>query len=192
MNMKKIIIALWLFISAGVCFAQSGHMKFKGIPMEGTLNSFVAKLKAKGFTYIGQQDGTAILKGEFAATKNCTIGVVRFSDKDQVNVVGVIFPEEDSWTGVYKSYLNLKEMLTEKYGEPEVSERFSGDKPPSDFLKFYALLHDECHYVSEFACENGKIQLTMTKQNYDTASVLLRYIDKANVDETRKKVMDDL
>ena len=60
-------------------------------------------------------------------------------------------------------------MLTEKYGDPEVSERFSGDEPPSDFLKFHALLHDERHYVSEFACENGKTQLTMTKQNYNTA-----------------------
>lgn len=192
MNMKKIIIALWLFISAGVCFAQSGHMKFKGIPMEGTLNSFVAKLKAKGFTYIGQQDGAAILKGEFAATKNCTIGVVRFSDKDQVNVVGVIFPEQDSWSDIYQSYLSLKEMLTEKYGEPDVSERFSGNDPDSDFYKFYALLNDECHYVSKFTCENGKILLTMKKQNHNTASVLLRYIDKANADETRKKVMDDL
>ena len=32
----------------------------------------------------------------------------------------------------------------------------------------------------------------MAKQNYDSAAVVLRYIDKANADETRKKVMDDL
>ena len=40
--------------------------------------------------------------------------------------------------------------------------------------------------------ENGKIQLTMAKQDYNSAAVILRYIDKANADETRKKVMDDL
>ena len=40
--------------------------------------------------------------------------------------------------------------------------------------------------------ENGKIQLTMEKHDYNSASVMLRYIDKANADETRKKVMDDL
>ena len=53
-------------------------------------------------------------------------------------------------------------------------------------------INDECHYVSEFSCENGKIQLTMSKQDYNSAAVILRYIDKVNADETRKKVMDDL
>ena len=83
-------------------------------------------------------------------------------------------------------------MLTEKYGTPECIEDFSDRTPSDDFLKFHALLRDECHYVSEFSCENGKIQLTMKKQDYNSAAVILRYIDKANADETRKKVMDDL
>ena len=189
--MKQLILSLLLAVCT-VCTAQTNHMKFKGIPIEGTLNSFVQKLKDKGFTFVGQQDGTAILKGEFAATKGCTIGVARFSDRDQVNLVAVIFPEEDSWTRITKSYFMLKEMLTEKYGTPECIEQFSDSEPSSDLLKFHALLDDECHYISEFFCENGKIQLTMSKQSYNTAAVILRYIDKANADETRKKVMDDL
>ena len=86
----------------------------------------------------------------------------------------------------------LSEMLTEKYGSPECVEQFSDREPSSDFLKFHAILNDECHYVSEFSCENGKIQLTMSKQDYNSAAVILRYIDKVNADETRKKVMDDL
>ncbi len=90
------------------------------------------------------------------------------------------------------SYYTLKEMLTEKYGTPECIEEFSDREPSSDFLKFHAILNDECHYISEFSCENGKIQLTMSKQDYNSASVILKYIDKANADETRKKVMDDL
>ena len=83
-------------------------------------------------------------------------------------------------------------MLTEKYGTPETIESFSKYEPPTDFSKFRALLNDECHYLSEYACENGKIQLTMSKRDYNTASVILRYIDKANADETRQKIMDDL
>jgi len=83
-------------------------------------------------------------------------------------------------------------MLTEKYGNPESIEEFSDREPSDDFLKFHALLRDECNFISEFACEGGKIQLTMKKQDYNSAAVILRYIDKANADETRKKVMDDL
>ena len=179
--MKKLFITALLLLIVAVCPAQTTHMKFKGIPMEGTLNSFVQKLKDKGFTYLGQQDGMALLKGEFAATKGCTVGVARFSDRDQVNLVAVIFPEEETWNGITKSYYGLKDMLTEKYREPS-----------DDFLKFHALLRDECNFISEFACEGGKIQLTMKKQDYNSAAVILRYIDKANADETRRKVMDDL
>ena len=189
--MKHLILSLLLAVCT-VCSAQTNHMKFKGIPIDGTLNSFVQKLKDKGYTFIGQQDGMAILKGEFAATKGCTIGVARFFDRDQVNLVAVIFPEEETWSGITKSYYTLKDMLTEKYGTPECVEQFSDREPSSDFLKFHAILNDECHYVSEFSCENGKIQLTMSKQDYNSAAVILRYIDKANADETRKKVMDDL
>lgn len=190
--MKQLLLSLVFSSIVCLCSAQSNHMKFKGIPIEGTLNSFVQKLKDVGYNYVGTQDGMAILTGEFAATKGCTIGVARFSDRDQVNLVAVIFPEEDSWSPITSTYYTLKSMLSEKYGEPEVVEEFSDNEPPSDFLKFYALLNDECHYMSEFSTDKGKIQLTMMKQNYDTASVILRYIDKANADETRKKVMDDL
>ncbi len=190
--MKQLIFSILLSAMVAVGSAQTNHMKFKGIPMEGTLNSFVQKLKAKGYSYLGQQDGMALLKGEFAATKGCTIGVARFADRDQVNLVAVIFPEEESWNGITKSYFGLKDMLTEKYGNPESVEEFSGDEPPTDFLRFHKILDDECHYLSEFQCENGKIQLTMAKQDYNSAAVILRYIDKANADETRKKIMDDL
>ena len=168
--MKQLFLSLLLAVCT-VCNAQTNHMKFKGIPIEGTLNSFVQKLKDKGYTFIGQQDGMAILKGEFAATKGCTIGVARFSDRDQVNLVAVIFPEEETWSGITKSYYTLKDMLTEKYGSPECVEQFSDREPSSDFLKFHAILNDECHYVSEFSCENGKIQLTMSKQDYNSAAV---------------------
>ncbi len=65
-------------------------------------------------------------------------------------------------------------------------------EPSSDFLKFHAVLNDECQYISEFNVDHGKIQLTLVKSDYDKASVVLRYIDNANAQETRKKVMDDL
>lgn len=190
--MKKIITILFLLLIVAVCPAQTTHMKFKGIPMEGTLDSFVQKLKDKGFTYLGQEDGMAILTGEFAATKGCTVGVARFSDRDQVNIVVVIFPGEETWKSITKTYYNLKDMLTAKYGNPESIEEFSGREPIDDYFKFHALLRDECNFISDFVCEGGKIQLTMNKQTYSSAAVILRYIDKANADETRKRIMDEL
>ena len=56
MRMKHLVLSLLLAVCT-VCSAQTNHMKFKGIPIDGTLNSFVQKLKDKGYTFIGQQDG---------------------------------------------------------------------------------------------------------------------------------------
>ena len=74
-----------MLIATTLAFAQGDtHLKFKGIPLTGSLTSFVEKLKSKGMTYIGQKDGVALLKGEFAAYKDCTVGVVTFEGTSQV------------------------------------------------------------------------------------------------------------
>lgn len=58
--------------------------------MEGTLQTFTTKLKTKGFTPIGIQDGVSMLTGEFAGYKNCTIGAI--ADKSgMICKVTVIF-----------------------------------------------------------------------------------------------------
>ena len=43
--MKHLFLTVLLSVLVNLSFAQTNHMKFKGIPMEGTLNSFVQKLK---------------------------------------------------------------------------------------------------------------------------------------------------
>lgn len=192
--MRRLLSIIVLTIFCIFCFAQeSSHLKFKGIPIDGKLDSFVQKLKNKGYTYVGTKDGMSVLKGEFATTKGCTIGVARFSHRDQVNTVVVMFPEMKTWSTIYNTYLEYKEMLTEKYGEPDCVEEFAeGTSVHDDWFKFHAVLRDECNYVSTFKTDNGNIVLTMMKMDYNTASVVIKYIDKANAEETRRKVMEEL
>lgn len=60
--MKKILIlAMTVILSLGA-FAQREVTKFLGIPVDGTKQSMIQKLKAKGFTYDQQKDR---LYGEF-------------------------------------------------------------------------------------------------------------------------------
>ena len=47
--MKHFLLTILLTFIVGVCSAQTEHMKFKGVPMEGTLQTFTSKLKAKGW-----------------------------------------------------------------------------------------------------------------------------------------------
>lgn len=190
--MKLFILSLLLSVCT-ICSAQTEHMKFMGIPIDGTVDSFVAKLKNKGFTYLGDHNGMACLSGEFAATKDCDIVVIRLSDLDQVNSVSVFFPETNSWNEIYTLYITMKDLLTSKYGKPQSVEEFSDYTPSGDRLKYRRLLEDECNYISEYKCENGKIQLKMQRNDYQTAAtIMLRYIDKANANKSLKKIMDDL
>lgn len=190
--MKKFILSLVMLIATTFAFAQGDtHLKFKGIPLTGSLTSFVEKLKSKGMTYIGQEDGVALLKVEFAAYKDCTVGVVTFEGTSQVCKVSAFFPERETWGSIIEDYNNLKSMLTEKYGKPEVTETFS-DYTHHDWSKFHAILNDECKFISTFKTDGGTIQLTMLKAGSLKACVILHYYDKSNTDLVKKNAMDDL
>lgn len=191
-DMKKLLFTILLLLTSSISFAQDEHMKFMGIPIDGPLESFVQKLKTKGYSHIETRDGIAILRGEFATQKNCQIHVTTSGGRDKVNIVTVIFPKRQTWGDIMDHYTTYKSLLTEKYGQPECVEEFSEREPTSDFLKFHALLLGCCTYASEFRCDNGSIQLSMTKMNYNSASVYIKYIDTANTEELRKKVLEDL
>lgn len=189
--MRLFLLTLLLAFAANICSAQTEHMKFKGVPMEGTLQAFTNKLKAKGFTSVGVQDGVSLLTGEFAGYKDCTIGAV--ADKSgMICKVFVIFPAMDKWGDLERCYSNYKSMLSEKYGEPkDCVEKFQNDFVDDDNSKKYELKMDRCKYYSIFGADNGEIQLEITHQNY-TCYVMLSYFDNANQEKLRKQIMDDL
>ena len=106
-------------------------MTFKGVPIDGTLNEFVDKMKQARFTYIGTHDGIAVLQGDFAGHKGCTIGVYTLKSSNKVNTIAVMFPPQKDWSSLESTYVSLKSMLTEKYGEPsECVEMFHGALQP--------------------------------------------------------------
>ena len=188
--MRKFLFTLAFALMAMVTFAQGEHMTFKGIPMQGPLNTFVQKLKDKGFILVESTKESAILNGKFATYDNCYVYV--YTEKNNVSSVAVMFPEQKTWNAITNRYYSLKEMLTEKYGTPKTLERFSDMEPGSDVLRFYAILNDECKYQSTFETKNGSMILSMIKVSYNTASVFIKYTDNINEEESRKSMMDDL
>ena len=187
--MKKLLTLLAATLLLSTSYAQ--HLKFKGIPLDGSLTEFVNKLKAKGFTYAGTQNGTAYLSGDFAGYKNCTIRVDTHQGTNNVSIVLCVFPERETWADAYSNYVTLKDFLTEKYGNPESIEEFQKDND-SDFLKLLAVVHGEATVGSLFSTEGGKIELSIEKANSLTLVVVLRYYDNENFAKIRQQIMDDL
>lgn len=189
--MKHFLLTLLLTFAVVLCPAQTEHMKFKGIPMEGTLQAFTNKLVDKGFTSVGIQEGVSLLKGEFAGYKDCTICAV--ADKSgMICKVSVLFPKMDKWGDLEQCYSYYKSMLTEKYGKPtDCVEKFQSSFVDDDNSKMHELKFDGCNYYSQFEGDNGKIQLEITHQSLE-CYVMLSYFDNANQEKLRKQIMDDL
>jgi len=192
--MKKILILVIVALSTILSFAQnSQHLSFKGVPIDGTLNEYVAKMKQSGFTHIGTEDGVAMLKGDFAAYKNCIIGVATLKGKDLVSKITVIFPDCDTWSLLYGNYSSLKEMLTQKYGNPSESvEKFQSKYVDNDNDRMYEVKMDKCDYITIFETDKGNIQLSIEHNSVISCYVVLSYFDKINGDIIKQKAMDDL
>ncbi len=192
-DMKKILTLLIAVLIAMSSLAQSSdHLTFKGVPIDGTLNEYVSKMKQNGFTPMSSEDGVAKLNGDFAAYKNCIIGVATLKQKDLVSKITVIFPECPTWSLLSSNYFSLKEMLTEKYGKPsECMEKFQSYDTDDDNSKIFQVKMNRCKYYTTFETEKGSIQLSIENNNM-ACHVMLAYYDKINSEIIKAKAIDDL
>lgn len=194
--MRKIILLLCCAIISSITFAQTEteHLTFKGIPIDGSLDSFVQKLKTQNLTYIGKENGIAIFMGEFAAYKDCTICIVSLKQKDLVCKAAVTFSSCKTWSSLSDNYFTIKGMLSKKYGEPSVCiEEFqSHSEPDDDQMKMIYVQSDRCKYQTSFETSKGSIQLSISHQGYENCFVLLEYFDKINGEVVSNEAMDDL
>lgn len=192
----KNIITLLLFVFFVKSINAQEHLAFKGVPIDGTLSSFVTKMRAKGFTSMGTAEGVAMLKGDFAAHKSCTILVATMQNRDLVSRIAVIFPDQSQWQYLYGDYAELKKLLTIKYGDPtDCVEDFqcpSYSYPNDDNDRMHNVRMDRCKYYSTFSTQNGEIQLSITHGDYSHCFVKLLYIDKVNNDSVIQDALDDL
>lgn len=179
-----------------VAMEQSTHLKFKGVPIDGPLEQFVARMVRKGFEVTSAREEEVVrLEGDFAGFKQCEVYVSTLDNQNLVSRITVWFPIQDQWKNLYGDYKTLKEMLTEKYGKPtSCVERFteylgnSGD----DFYRMHAVSNDRCKYVTRFSGDEGDIILSIEHRGYSSCFVQLVYQDKENGREVRNTAIDDL
>lgn len=193
--MKKLVFFLTCLFIAGTAFSQQNHLKFKGVPIDGTLKSYTEAMVKAGFTHEETQDGYAVLSGDFAGYKGCIIGVATLNNCDVVSRIAVLFPERKTWASILDDYEHLKAMLKEKYGRPTESEEkfteYVGDN--DNFFIMKALREEKYTWFTTFTTELGEIKLSVVAgSSYSTGLVCLTYKDKANSEKVRSSAMDDL
>ena len=191
--MKKALFTLVCLVIMGGVMAQEEHLSFKGVPINGTLKQYTAAMVKAGFKSEGTQDGLSLLSGDFAGFKGCIVGVSTVKNCDVVNRIAVLFPEKETWSALLGDYEHLKDLLTEKYGEPEQNvERFN-DRMYSDNSKIYAVNNGELEWYTIFSTELGDIELTLVGGPIGyKARVRLTYWDAKNSETVRQNALDDL
>ena len=195
--MKRILIALLFIFSCIGAMAQNTneHLKFMGIPINGTLESFTQKLVAKGLKSIQAAEGVGLLNGTFAGKNDCNIFVATVPNRNIVSKVVVCLPSKDTWEWLENDYKQFKQMLTSKYGEPlQHSETFkAGAFTSSDYLKISALKEGKCDYHSSWGLNEGFIILEIfNADGSPDCCVRLSYYDAINYKLAEDSKQNDL
>ena len=105
--MKKTLLSLCTILLVTFVQAQE-HMTFKDISLNCDITTFVAKLKAKGYTTTMEFENGAILSGSFAGKDDCAIIILCTAKSKLVWKVCVGFPEKVSWRSLKSEYNSLK------------------------------------------------------------------------------------
>lgn len=197
--MKSILSLLFCLLLTSVSFAQnesntSKHLTFKEVSIDGTLIEFVSKMENEGFTHLRTEEGIATLNGDFATYKDCRIAVLTIEPKEVVHSIQVFFPKCYGWSSLLSNYMWVKELLTEKYGEPTlVVETFNKPTVPDENnAKMWEVLQTNCNYSVLYEMEEGTIELTIKRGTVVNAFVQITYLDKINGEMLRQKAKDDL
>lgn len=174
---------------------ETDHLTFKGVPIDGTLKEYIAAMKKAGFNYKGTtNDGSAILTGDFAGYKNCSIEVSTLNNCDVVNRITVIFSDKNTWASLINDYDQIKSMLQQKYGKPKQNtEKFTSYTGDSSGLKMIALRNEELEWFTKYSTELGDVVLSLKEgTEYKTGAVKLTYYDKINSSKVQNAAMGDL
>lgn len=176
---------------------ESTHMKFKGISLGESPYNFANALEKQGYTYATKTGDTYVLRGAFAGYSNCNIYVTAAQYDNTVAHVGVCLPDQTKWEYLLNRYNSLKEMMTQKYGEPESCiETFNTSSMPTSEYKIMSLLRDdEFKYETVFFNEGGYIKLIINHLYVDYEHhfyVSLIYVDGPAYEITNKRAIDDL
>ena len=135
--MKKIIS---VFFAICLCMAASAqqHMKFMGIPLDGTIDNFTMKLKAEGVTYDVEKSkaaGKGIRKfcGTFMGEKATFAVFYNYKSKIVFSAaVELNYPTVES---AHTPFVNLNDQLQQKYPDATCKE-YTGPDGKTDGLAF--------------------------------------------------------
>lgn len=194
-RLYTILLGLTLTIAI---FAQATppHLKFMGIPIDGTITQFQAKLQAKGCTYDKVSStlpsGARAYNGTFAGEKVAIYVYYNTNTKIVYRAKAVIHDLTEDIADI--KYNKFKGLLTTKYGFDENNVGEQDDKESVTFIattKDIDPLDSSVMYTTQ-----GWIDLYSSKNVYNPIlspyNLSIDYIDKQNYDKHNNTILNDI
>lgn len=192
--MRRLISLFAFMIITLTSYAQtnSEHLTFKGIPIEGSMNTFCQKLKAKGFTSIGRENNLALFTGNFTG-QDATIGVKATDDGKNVFAITVIFDSSGEWNTLIDTYNYYKDLYTRKYGKPTISKEKNPAHSDSNTSLMAEVYQGTVVWGSLWEVTGGDIELSIEKTSriYEGV-VVIRYRDSINIEAKIQKDLENI
>lgn len=181
--MKKTLLMIAMMLSVVMANAQEEHMKFAGIPLNGTIDKFQSKLIAKGYepnSFINKRlpKGLRAFNGTFIG-KDANVSV--FYDTSTSVVYGAkVYFDNLNEERANNEFENLKYLLKEKYVDCVYNEETKNDLPTFTISTVLGAIY-------------GYIKKDDDLSGYPYHfTVNLEYYDFKNNDKHNSSVMDDL
>lgn len=186
--MKRVLFVFLNCLLSLVLQAQTEHMKFMGIPLNGTISAFQVKLQAKGIKYdaVGSrqlQTGCRCFKGSFSGEK--ADFYVYYNEKTKV-----VYRAKAVITCINKEhcdrvYDSFRDMLKTKYADGIPREGEQDGHPTISIIVPDSKLEKTLGYVEMYI---GNPQYSFMDELY----LHIDYRDIANQRVNQSKNMDDL
>ena len=110
--MKKLLLTICSSLFCVLSYAQTEHLTFKGLPIDGSKQEFVKELQRQGYVYVDDD----ILSGTFIG-RDSYVFIYDTPITNTVWQVGVLFKSTyDTWSLIKRIYDDLVDVYTKKYG----------------------------------------------------------------------------
>lgn len=192
-----VLLSALLLCSVTESFAQNEHLKFAGIPIDGTISQFHQKLIAKGYTIDKDaisRDNVRRYKGTFAG-EQCSV-VIYFDEHTKIVYRAKVLISELSEEIAEQKYSSLKSRLIKKYDESS-SLHTPGERDGLETFSINPMREKYNEYLTRWKNSYGEIDIYRAKNadnfNYPYHFYLhIDYEDQINSDAHEKNVEDDL
>ena len=189
---KRFIFSVVAVLLSVTLNAQTPHLKFKGIPIDGEYKAFSQKLIQKGFKQVDISSDGIVLIGNFMATPGVMVLVYPDPTSKAVSMVSAMIDAGDSWAQIESKYYDVIDTYKEKYGEPsEHVEEFTTEVYNSDSWRKNALQDGQCNFKTFWDTEGGRIVIYPTYFNFKYY-IVCSYVDEQNIKALRQTIIDDI